>query len=215
MILNELGNQAYDEWKKLQKRYPWVTFDVFQIMPDHMHGIIEINRNVPMSTHVPMSTPTTMTAAAGATLAVAPAAQRCACPNLHANTNVGNVVANCGNNVADVGNVVADGANIAAKGATARVAPAGNVAYGGMTHGNVAYGNVANDAVTIGRIIGAYKSLVYQNCLEIANINNRVLGKLWQRNYYDDIIRDKIQYANIKKYIRDNPANYKKRRLNF
>jgi REP element-mobilizing transposase RayT len=42
MILNESGQIAYTEWVNLSERYPHVLFDVFQIMPNHVHGIIEI-----------------------------------------------------------------------------------------------------------------------------------------------------------------------------
>jgi len=115
MILNEYGNIASDEWGKLQERYLETKFDVFQIMPDHIHGIIEIN----------------------------------------------------------VGAV----------------------------------------AQPIGRIVGAYKSLVFARCLEISNENKCVLGKLWQRNYWEHIIRNETEYANITEYIRDNPVLWGKKRL--
>lgn len=42
MILTELGRIAYNEWIKLPQRFPDVALDVFQIMPDHMHGIVII-----------------------------------------------------------------------------------------------------------------------------------------------------------------------------
>jgi REP element-mobilizing transposase RayT len=32
---------------------------------------------------------------------------------------------------------------------------------------------------------------------------------IWQRNYYERIIRDEKAYFNISKYIRNNPANWK------
>ncbi len=33
-------------------------------------------------------------------------------------------------------------------------------------------------------------------------------GKLWQRNYYERIIRDENELNNIRQYIRDNPMNW-------
>lgn len=36
--------------------------------------------------------------------------------------------------------------------------------------------------------------------------------KIWQRNYYEIIIRDELAYLNIARYIRNNPANYKTKR---
>src|SRR5690349_19396351 len=40
MILNEFGIIACNEWKKLPERFPNVELDVFQVMPNHMHGIV-------------------------------------------------------------------------------------------------------------------------------------------------------------------------------
>lgn len=43
MILNELGTIAYDEWINLAHRFSNFELDVFQIMPNHMHGIIVLS----------------------------------------------------------------------------------------------------------------------------------------------------------------------------
>src|SRR5690606_14866409 len=43
MIINELGMVAYNEWAKLPERFPNFELDVFQIMPNHIHGIIILN----------------------------------------------------------------------------------------------------------------------------------------------------------------------------
>jgi len=43
MVLNEYGAIAYDEWIKLADRFHNFELDVFQIMPNHMHGIIFLN----------------------------------------------------------------------------------------------------------------------------------------------------------------------------
>ena len=43
MILNDFGQTAYNEWAKLPERFLNVELDVFQIMPNHMHGIIILN----------------------------------------------------------------------------------------------------------------------------------------------------------------------------
>jgi putative transposase len=42
MILNEYGIIAYNEWAKLPERFPNFELDVFQIMPNHMHGIVAL-----------------------------------------------------------------------------------------------------------------------------------------------------------------------------
>ena len=43
MILNDFGIVAYNKWIKLPDRFSNFELDVFQIMPNHMHGIIMLN----------------------------------------------------------------------------------------------------------------------------------------------------------------------------
>ena len=43
MVLNELGMIAQNEWAKLPERFSNFELDVFQIMPNHIHGIILLN----------------------------------------------------------------------------------------------------------------------------------------------------------------------------
>ena len=60
----------------------------------------------------------------------------------------------------------------------------------------------------LGNIIGAYKSLVANGCLKWYKERNLRMGKLWQRNYYERIIRDARAYENIAAYIRNNPEKW-------
>jgi REP element-mobilizing transposase RayT len=57
-------------------------------------------------------------------------------------------------------------------------------------------------------IIGAYKSIVANACLTIYKEKNEQMGKLWQRNCYEHIIRNEKSYQNISNYIIINPANW-------
>jgi REP element-mobilizing transposase RayT len=111
MILNEYGQIAYNEWAKLSKRYPYISNDVFQIMPNHVHGIIVLDDAVARNT-------------------------------------------------------------------------------------------------TVGNIIGAYKSLVMNECLKIYKSRNDFMGKVWQRNFYEHIIRNEQSYQNVSDYIIHNPENW-------
>jgi len=158
MILNDFGKIAHNEWEKLSERYPNVILDEFQIMPNHVHGIIVLDEM-----------PTMAAATVGATLAVAlnekPVAQN------------DNAVAQNNDAVA-----LNNDANIRA---TARVAPTG-----------------------VGNVVGAYKSLVANECLDIYKMRNQRMGKLWQRNYYEHIIRNDNSYQRISNYIMNNPKNW-------
>jgi REP element-mobilizing transposase RayT len=135
MILNEYGIIAYNEWIKLSKRFTNFELDVFQIMPNHMHGIIVLN-NV------------------GATLAVAQ------------NDDIG------------PNDVVVD------------------IRAG------------ASPAPMVCDIVGAYKSLAANGCLGIYKSKNETMGKLWQRNYHEHIIRNELSYQTISNYIINNPAKW-------
>ena len=148
MILNDFGTIAYQHWEKLPERFSNVELDVFQIMPNHMHGIIVL-------------TPV----GAGFTPA----------RNSFAISDDPIIVNN-------------DGARV-------------------------------NRAPTIGDIIGAYKSLVSNDCLEQFKINHLnagkelyqipMMGKLLQRNYWEHIIRNETSYKRIADYIINNPDNWK------
>lgn len=43
MVLNELGEIADQQWQWLINRYPYLISHVFVVMPNHIHGILEIN----------------------------------------------------------------------------------------------------------------------------------------------------------------------------
>ena len=65
-----------------------------------------------------------------------------------------------------------------------------------------------NRAPTIGDIVGAYKSMVANACLEIYKTKNEMMEKLWQRNYHEHIIRNEQSYQTISYYIINNPAKW-------
>ena len=43
MILNDFGRIADEQWQLLSERYPQIQNHIHQIMPNHMHGILEIH----------------------------------------------------------------------------------------------------------------------------------------------------------------------------
>lgn len=71
-------------------------------------------------------------------------------------------------------------------------------------------GATARVAPTIGRVVGAYKSLVVYHYLKYIDENNTgiTMGKIWQRNYYERIIRNENAYDRISSYIINNPVKW-------
>jgi putative transposase len=50
--------------------------------------------------------------------------------------------------------------------------------------------------------------LVANRCLNIYKTKNKIMGKLWQRNFYEHIIRNEKSFQNISEYILNNPAKW-------
>ena len=56
---------------------------------------------------------------------------------------------------------------------------------------------------TLPSIIGAYKSAVSKQIHKTGFI-----GSIWQRNYFERVIRNERSYQNMSQYIADNPVNW-------
>ena len=50
MCVNRLGSIISRQWEWLQKRYPYIKSHAFIVMPNHVHAIVEINKNY-INTH--------------------------------------------------------------------------------------------------------------------------------------------------------------------
>jgi putative transposase len=64
-------------------------------------------------------------------------------------------------------------------------------------------------------MVGTYKSLCVHGCLQWIKQNDPLqrLGTLWQRNYWEHIVRDEMELNRIREYIRNNPAKWKEDRF--
>ena len=180
MELNEYGQIAYDEWRKLSERFINFELDVFQIMPNHMHGIIVLNDVV------------------GATHAVAKNENDAVVQNDIDNPRVQMV------NISPEKQLQPDQNEQQQIGEP----PIGEEQKGEPQKGQP-QGIVPTGIATVGEIVGAYKSLVAKGCLDICKTKNIMMGKLWQRNYYEHIIRNEQAYQTISEYIINNPAKWK------
>jgi REP element-mobilizing transposase RayT len=171
MQLNEYGKIAYNEWVKLPERYPNFELDVFQIMPNHIHGIIVLND-----------------VRAGLAPALLPPAQI-------DEMIKGQPQGTAPTPLANIDEMI--------KGRPQGTAPTPLANIDGMQKGQP-----QGIAPTVGDIVGAYKSLVANGCLTIFKKNNEKMGKLWQRDYYEHVIRDDQSYQTISNYILNNPAKW-------
>ena len=188
IFLNDAGEMVKREWLKIPNRFPNVRLHEFVIMPNHFHGIIEIiGQSID---DVPV----------GATLVVAPPSETMKNDKISMRNNgatlehVGDTMENDGmtlkNNGAIMENngaiICNNGATMEHNGATTRVAP------------------------TVGQIIAAFKSIVTVEYIRgVKHLGWKPFAdSLWQRNYWEHIIRDYQTYQNISLYIVTNPENW-------
>ncbi len=61
---------------------------------------------------------------------------------------------------------------------------------------------------SLGAIIGQFKSRLTKRIWAMKKRAGRSPLPIWQRNYYEHIIRDDNELARIREYIRNNPANW-------
>lgn len=52
MILNSVGVLAEEYWIEILKQFPYVEFGNFQIMPNHMHGILIIDKSIVIASNL-------------------------------------------------------------------------------------------------------------------------------------------------------------------
>jgi REP element-mobilizing transposase RayT len=62
-----------------------------------------------------------------------------------------------------------------------------------------------NRAPTLGKIVAYFK---YQTTTQINAIRNINIQKFWQRNYYEHVIRNEADLAEVREYILNNPARW-------
>ena len=111
--------------------------------------------------------------------------------------------------------VLGDGAGgMTTERATTRVAPTGIVGAplvgAPATNGDPVGAPLVGALVRLGDVVGAFKSLATTGY--IAGVKARgwpeFRGRLWQRNYYEHVIRDESALERIRRYVDDNPARW-------
>jgi REP element-mobilizing transposase RayT len=186
MMLNDAGRIANECWLNIPNHFPNVILHEFIIMPNHVHGIIQLvgaNNYSPEKISSEFSSPEKISQELNSSELNSPEY------NLSENqlTKIGN------NHLDGVGNDLND--NHSNHGAN-------NVS---INHGakNVSPLRGHSPSKTIGSIVRGYKIGV-TNWFRY-NGNSE---KIWQRNYWEHIIRHEQSYHRIAEYIINNPAKW-------
>jgi REP element-mobilizing transposase RayT len=173
MVLNEFGQIAYDEWVNIPNRYDNVSIDVFQIMPNHIHGIVVIIDDFWVE---PVDTPL------------------------------------AGDNVVDT--PLAGDNVVVTPFAGESISKSGARPVATLSRVNPVATDFVETKPILGNIIGSYKSIVFNKCLNLFKSRNQQMGKLWQKNYWEHIIRNEKSHYEIGNYIIHNPVNWSKDEYN-
>jgi len=195
MVLNEYGQIANNEWMKTPDIRPNVELGEFIIMPNHVHGIIRLlcrgelhsplHNGVSTNNNIELHSPLHNGVSTN--------------NNIELHSPLHNGVST--NNNIELHSPLHNG-----------VSTNNNIELHSPLHNGVSTNNNINGECdsplqgpsnTIGAIIRGYKSSVTKQ-LNLLNIGCAV----WQRNYYEHIIRNEQSYQNISKYIINNPAKW-------
>jgi len=201
MRLNDVGDMVHQEWTNLPNRFPNIDLDAFIVMPNHIHGIIVITDATPI---------------VGAGLVPA---QLVPAQHDDAAITSGAITSGATTRVAPT-NAQHDDAAITPR-ATTRVAPtnaqhddaaitSGATTSRATTSGAITSGATTRVAPTVGNIVGAFKSITTVRYTHGVKHYGWLpfRGRLWQRNYYEHIIRNEGSLHRIREYIINNQSRW-------
>jgi REP element-mobilizing transposase RayT len=180
MALNPMGEIAHNEWFKTASMRPNIRLHEFIVMPNHIHGIIEIIPTPPHPVRTHCMRPPDM-------------------PNHGQSERLGRVQ-RAPTNAATTDNH--------GQSEPGRVQHAGDIVRTHCMRPHDAppiTNNHGQRAPTVGDIVRGYKSAVTKRINEIRNMSG---VPVWQRNYHEHIIRNEIAYLRISEYIQANPRRW-------
>jgi REP element-mobilizing transposase RayT len=191
MCLNDAGRMVADWWFKLPDKFPGVAVDEYVIMPNHFHGIVILNdfgRRGDTLCSPAFDVCDTL---------CSPAFDVCdtlCSPAFDVDLSAVNQMQNQGEHQRQ-------------NRGEHKVSPLRDQKQnriGNKVHPN---GTLEN---SLGRIMQAFKSLTSVDYVHGVKENGwpTFPGRLWQRNYYERVIRDDGELNGIREYIQCNPANW-------
>ena len=178
MRLNDAGRMVANEWGALCSRFINIDLDAFIVMPNHIHGVIVIAGTIGPDG----STAGASLVGAQFTTGAETTGATVGAALVGAQSPTGDIVDIVGAPLVGAQSTRAIGASRA----TTRVAP------------------------TLGKIVGAFKSsttVAYTRGFKTQGWSP-FRGRLWQRNYFEHIVRNEESLHRIRQYIAGNPAHW-------
>ena len=205
VLLNDAGFMIRKMWEILPDRFPYIRLDTFILMPNHLHGIIVIFEEE-NSADKKKIIGDRMKTGAGDEHKVRPCGGILA-EDMGENKIIGNsrhIVGRDEHKVRPYGRILVEDV-----GENKMI---GDKMENGVgdEHKVRPYGARGTKKGTIGRIIQAFKSITTVEYIKGVEYKNwpSFEKKLWQRNYYDRIIRSDEELCRIREYILNNPLKW-------
>jgi putative transposase len=205
MRLNACGTIVDALWRAIPVHFPGTSIDEYVVMPNHLHGVLVL---VGAPFMAPSGVTTTApegamnrapTAAPGAMdrVSVVPEGAMNRAPTAAPGTvdRVSVVPEGAMNRAPTAAPGTVDRVSVVPEGAMNRAPTA---VPGTMARVSVVPEGAMNRAPTLGGIVRAFK----------ARVTRAVGAPVWQRNYYEHILRDEASLSRTRQYIRDNPAQW-------
>ena len=197
MRVNEAGRMVERWWLEVNRKFPNAKTDVYTVMPNHFHGIIAIVG--------------TDAETVGAALRVCPGNP----PRQHGAPHDGGARHRGAHTGAPLPN---DGGtphgterpNDTPVGAALRVYPGNPENQHGAPHDGGARHRGAHAGAPLPTVVQWFKSMTTNEYIRgVKTLGwSPFAGTLWQRNYYERIVRDEAPLVRIQQYILDNPARW-------
>lgn len=172
MELNEVGKIAVSCWLEIPTHFPNATLHEYVIMPNHIHGIIELSET-----------------SVGA-------------KNISPEIGMGYISSEIGteNETSGIGtkNISTDSHATGTPDNGAK-----NISPQPTEPSNSESSRPRGTSQTIGSVVRGFKIGVTKWIRQNSNTHH-----VWQRDYYEHIIRDELSYIRIADYINDNPAKW-------
>lgn len=240
MVLNDQGNMLETEWKNLKTRFPNIKLHEFIVMPNHFHRILEIvsatemiNQTVGSTLMVDHTKQVDHIYQIDRKEPINPKDQidrkeqvnknekgnnyYCGQPQgIAPNYRTDKNTENQGNNPTYKMDENTKNQRINPTFRTDKNNENQGIAPTCRTEKNIENQGIAPTIKTVGDIITAFKSITtveYIRGIKKSGwkpFNRRV----WQRNYYEIIMRTEQSYINISNYIVNNPRNWKEDKFN-
>jgi len=208
MLLNEAGTMIEKWYHALEQKFPTIKCHEHIVMPNHFHCIIE-------NTGAAGANPCVRPIAVGADQCVRPngavGANPCVPPNeksVGANPCVHPNEAAVGANPCVRPNDEAAGANPCVRPNEEQIRGVPQIQTGG--HIGPPQQSSQHSPQQLGGIIQWFKTMSTNEYIRKVKSAKwpQFSGRLWQRNYWEHIIRSEKSFNRIAEYINDNPSNW-------